>query len=592
MTAADLKTAWRQYHASALAKMEPGKLEIAVTGSMTAQPLEPFLGANLVARGLSPAIQFGPFNQVRQVCRDHEAVLGAEPDAIVLLWRLEDMYLDVLSRGLDDAGALDELFRDVRELARDVFDLRRRFRGILIVSNPPFPSTPLFDLRDITRAGTAMEIFRAVSSLWRAEITRIEGVRQLDLEALLIHAGARHAHDSRTWLLYRQPYTEAFWCDIGEALARLIAAEKRSGKKCIVVDLDNTLWGGVIGDDGLEGIQLGDDFPGKAYRDFQRHLLALKKRGIVLAVASRNHPDQVYEVFERHDAMILARTDFAVFEIHWESKVDSIRRIAEKLNLGLDALVFVDDNAKETGEVRERLPQVTCILVPEELADLPALLAGTDLFDSHAITDEDRRRTEMMVADQQRVKSREIMSEQDFLRSLDLGVNVFAAARQHINRITQLINKTNQFNLTTIRRTQREVEELVSMPDTLVLGMDVHDRYGDYGLVGVAILRKRNLTCSIDTLLMSCRVLGRGVEDAFVASLAHGARTLACTKLRGRYVSTPRNGLVKDLYSRLGFVQDAGSEEWIASLQAVPPAPGHVQLRESFERVSGGVRSV
>jgi FkbH-like protein len=587
MTAADLKTAWRRYNASPAAQSAPGKLNIAVAASMTAQPLEPFLGANLVARGFSPTIHFGPFNQVRQVCRDHGTVLGGDVDAIVVLWRFEDMYLDVLSRSLDDARARDELFRDVRELARDVSELRRRYSGMLAVASPPFPSTPMFDLRDVTRSDAAMSIFRTASGLWREEIGRVEGVRQLDLDALMIHAGVRHALDSRTWLLYRQPYTEAFWCDIGEALARLIAAEKRSGKKCIVVDLDNTLWGGIIGDDGLEGIQLGDDFPGKAYRDFQRHLLALKNRGVVLAVASRNHPDQVYEVFESHDAMILSRSDFAVFEIHWESKVDSIRRIAEKLNLGLDALVFVDDNPKETGEVRERLPEVTCLLVPDELADLPGLLAGTDLFDSHAITEEDRRRTEMMIADQQRVKCREIMSEQDFLNSLDLNVEVFVAERQHVNRITQLINKTNQFNLTTIRRTQREVEDLASLQDSLVLGLDVHDRYGDYGLVGAAILRKRNLACYIDTLLLSCRVLGRGVEDAFVASLADAARMLGCTELRGRYVPTPRNGIVKDLYCRLGFVHDAAEDEWTAGLSALPAAPGHIQLRRRLAVASG-----
>ena len=197
-------------------------------------------------------------------------------------------------------------------------------------------------------------------------------------------------------------------------LGRMIAAEKLSPKKCVVLDLDNTFWGGIIGEDGLAGIQLGDDFPGKAYRDFQRHLLYLKSKGVLLAVASKNNPEDAYEVFDKHDAMVLSRKDIAAFEIHWESKVESIKRVAKKLNIGLDSLVFVDDNPKEIGEVTERLPDVSCVMVPEELAYLPGLLAETDYFDFAEVTDEDRRRTEMMAADNIRQETQESMSEEEF----------------------------------------------------------------------------------------------------------------------------------------------------------------------------------
>src|SRR5207248_3306274 len=199
-----------------------------------------------------------------------------------------------------------------------------------------------------------------ISQFWTQEIGKLERVRLLDLHGLMLTAGIKQAHDTRKWQLYRQPYTEPFWHDVGRMLGRMITAEKINPKKCIVLDLDNTLWGGIIGEDRLEGIQIGDEFPGKAYRDFQRHLLRLKSKGVLLAVASKNNPDDAYEVFDKHDAMVLSRSDIAVFEIHWESKVESIKRVARKLNIGLDALVFVDDNPKEIGEVAERLPDVTC----------------------------------------------------------------------------------------------------------------------------------------------------------------------------------------------------------------------------------------
>ncbi len=384
----------------------------------------------------------------------------------------------------------------------------------------------------------------------------MERVRLFDLHGLMLNAGIKQAQDVRKWQLYRQPYTEAFWQDIGRMLGRMIAAEKISPKKCVVLDLDNTLWGGIIGEDGLEGIQLGDDFPGKAYRDFQRHLLYLKSKGVLLAVASKNNPEDAYEVFDKHDAMVLSRKDIAAFEIHWESKVESIKRVAKKLNIGLDSLVFVDDNPKEIGEVTERLPDVSCVMVPEELAYLPGLLAETDFFDFAEVTDEDRRRTEMMAADNIRQETQETMSEEEFRKSLNLKIDVFAAQKQHLARVTQLINKTNQFTMTTIRRTQDEVEALANSKDALVLGMDIKDKYGDYGLVGVAILKKENKSCVIDTLLMSCRVLGRGAEDTFIAKIAEAAKTLDCDEMRGKYIPTAKNGMVKDLYQRFNFSYD------------------------------------
>lgn len=577
-TASDPKSTWRQYQAELKSQPAPTfDLRIAIAGSITVEPLEPYLGAHLLSRKLKPRISVGPFNQLRQICDDYKSVLGDEDlNAITLIWRIEDLFPDLLARCLGDATALTDLLREVKGFADAVGRLRKNFQGTLIVSTLPYPNMPGFELSEMGQAVAGGLVFQAVSQFWTQEVAKLERVRLLDLHGLMLNAGLRQALDVRKWQLYRQPYTEAFWSDVGRMTGRMIAAEKISPKKCVVLDLDNTLWGGIIGEDGLGGIELGDDFPGKAYRDFQRYLMHLKSKGVMLAVASRNNPEDAYEVFDKHDAMVLSRKDIAAFEIHWESKVESIKRVAKKLNIGLDALVFVDDNPKEIGEVSERLPEVACVTVPEEIAYLPGLLAETDLFDFAEVTDEDRRRAEMMAADNIRQQAQETMSEDDFRKSLNLKIDVFAAQKQHLARITQLINKTNQFNLTTLRRTQDEVEAFADSKDTLVLGMDIKDKYGDYGLVGVAILKKQNKVCIIDTLLMSCRVLGRGAEATFIAKLAEAAKTLNCDELRGKYIPTQKNAMVKDLYQRFDFQHDKATDEWVVKLVAAPKTPAHI----------------
>ena len=576
--ALDPKSHWRQYLAAQkqLPKVE-FDMRVAIAGSMTVEPLEPYLGAHLISKKFKPCIAVAPFNQLRQICHDYKQVLGRNDlDAIALLWRVEDLFPDILAACLDNPAPVEDLLRELKELAGSVGRLRKSFNGTLIVSTPPYPLLPGFELLDIRQALEGMAVFSAVLQFWTQEIARLERVRILDLHGLMLSLGTKHAHDSRKWLLYRQPYTETFWQEIGRLLGRILAAEKISPKKCIALDLDNTLWGGIIGEDGLQGIQLGDDFPGKAYRDFQQTLVCLKKKGVLLAVASKNNPEDVYEVFDKHDAMILSRKDFAALEIHWDSKVESIRRVAKKLNIGLDSIIFVDDNAKEIGEISERLPDVTCVVVPEELADLPDLFAETDFFDFAEITDEDRRRTEMMAADSARLEIQEAMSEEEFRKSLNLKIEVFAAQKQHLARVTQLINKTNQFNLTTVRRTQDEVEELVGSKDALVLGMDIKDKYGDYGLVGVTILKKKAKSCVIDTLLMSCRVLGRGAEETLIAKLAEAAKSLGCDEIRGRYIATSKNAMVKDFYRHFNFQHEPQTDEWFVRITEAPRTPENI----------------
>jgi FkbH-like protein len=554
MDTVDPKSVWRQYlkHPPAEAN-----LTIAIAGSMTAEPLAPYLGAHLLAKGFKPDIVIGPFNQLHRTCLDPKAVLGDKSfDVIILLWRLEDMFPDLLDKP-------DLLLLEVEKFLDAVRTLRANFTGTLIISTPPSPTPPVFDVQDLGQPLTGGFLHRKILDVWIENITAIDHTHILDLHGLMMKAGMDTALDARKWLLYYQPYTEFFWRMIGTQLGRITAAQTLSARKCLVLDADNTLWGGIVGEDGLEGLQLGNDFPGSAYREFQKYVLSLKQKGVLLAIASKNNPEDFFEAFDTHDAMILKRSDIAVFEIHWESKIESLSRIAKTLNIGTNALVFIDDSAKEIGEVQERMPEVACLMVPEEIALFPEILKGSDLFDSSKITDEDRKRTERIADEHKRKHLQETLSESDFKAALGLKIHVFQAEKQHISRITQLINKSNQFNLTTIRRTQDEVEALTLSVNHLVLGMELKDKYGDYGLVGVAILEKQDAICIIDTFLMSCRALGRNAEDTFMAQIAESARNLGCHGLRGTYIQTDKNDMVRDLYKNFGFSETP--EGWLIS---------------------------
>lgn len=573
MTASDPRTAWRQY----LKDKPDADLVVGLAGSVTLEAVEPYIGAHLLSKGLKPAVTVAPFGQLRQVCEDYKSAFSRDDvNVIVIVWRLEDMFPALLARCLDAPEAVAVLLQEVKSFAGAIAKLRQDFKGTLVVATPPYPAMPGYGALDVGQAGAGMYIFNTVSQFWTGEMLKIARVRLFDMQAHLMHFGFAPAHDARKWMLYRQPYAEAFLAVMGRGIGRVIAAEKVSPKKCLVLDLDNTLWGGIVGEDGIGGIALGDEFPGKAFRDFQRYLMHLKSKGVLIAVASKNNPDDALEVFDKHDAMVLTRRDVVHFEIHWESKVESLKRIAQKINIGLDSLVFIDDNPKEIGEVQERLPEVSCVLVPEDLEQLPQLLEGSDFFDFTEVTEEDRKRTEMLVTDNTRQQLQETMSEEDFRKSLGLKIDIFAAEKQHLARVTQLINKTNQFNLTTIRRTQDEVEHLANAPDSLVLGMDIRDKYGEYGLVGVAVLKKQENTCVIDTLLMSCRVLGRGAEATFIAKLAEAAKTLGCDTLRGTYIPTAKNAMVKDLYARFGFAEQGGA--WVLKIVDAPAAPAHIDV--------------
>jgi FkbH-like protein len=366
---------------------------------------------------------------------------------------------------------------------------------------------------------------------------------------------------------------------------RLLRALDKPSAKVMVVDLDNTMWRGILGEDGADGIAMGPSGPGWAHRRLQEALLRLKANGILLAVASKNNPDETLRVLAEHPDCLLRPKDFSAIEINWGAKSESIQRMAAKLNLGIDAFVFLDDSHFEREQVRQALPGVTVLEFPEDPLQLITLLSDSVAFDSPRVTREDRERAASYAAEAQRDElKQQAATPEEFFRSLKLQLKLFSAQPAHVSRLHQLILKTNQFNLTTERTPMDEFRAALEDPDKLVLGMRVADTYGDSGVTGLAIVS--GLSGSelvVENFLLSCRVIGRTVENAFLHWLVEQAARQGQSRIRLRFKPTARNQVAGEFLERSGLVRNPAGETWDAEVSPAGSvlAPHYVSVDDS-----------
>jgi len=409
-------------------------------------------------------------------------------------------------------------------------------------------------------------------------------VRICDLEFLANRAGTLAAEDARGWFESKQPFSPRLLIDAGREMSRLILGLRTPPKKVLVLDLDNTLWGGVVAEDGLEGIEIGDTSPrGEAFKAFQRAIVSLKQRGVLLAVCSKNDHARAIEPFERHPEMVLRASDFVSFKANWEPKSDNLRRMADELGLGLDSFVFVDDNPAEIEIVRQFAPAVTTLLLSADPADYVGQLQDCRLFEPRSITVEDVNRTQQYRAERERQAASSSAADMNsYLESLAMEGFVREFNRVDAPRLAQLINKSNQFNLTTRRRTEAEVYDLIGRQDHVCLSMRLADRFGDHGLISIVIGRVDGALLEVDTWLMSCRVLKRQVEETMLNELSRLARLKGCSSILGVYLATAKNEMVRDFYSRMGFRTRTATDdrgEYVLDLASFSMVPTKVTLR-------------
>lgn len=369
---------------------------------------------------------------------------------------------------------------------------------------------------------------------------------------------------------------------VASRVVDIISAVKGKFKKCLILDLDNTLWGGIIGDDGLEGIQLGHGLGiGKAFTEFQLWVKKLRQRGIIICVASKNNEETAKEPFQKHPDMVLSLDDIAVFQANWDTKVENIRIIQSVLNIGFDSMVFLDDNPFERAIVRENIPGITVPELPEDPAEYLEYLYSLNLFETSSYSDNDKDRTKQYQVEAKRVSlSKTFENEDDFLKSLDMVSEVDGFTKFNTPRVAQLSQRSNQFNLRTVRYTEDEIRALASDPNAICLAFNLNDKFGDNGLIGVIIMNKlSDDTAFIDTWFMSCRVLKRGMENFMLNMAVENAKKQGFKFLVGEYLPTQKNLMVADHYTSLGFSELEGQpNRYSLSLSDFKPLPSHIAL--------------
>jgi FkbH-like protein len=552
-----------QTNPEALSDLPP--LRVAVLRNFTAEGLLPVLAGEIVRAGFAPKFYLGDFDAVAaDVLNPDSPLFRFQPDFIILAQWLEGLQPVLANRFLTLSteqveGAVADLRGQQQQLLRA---LRERTKAVVLLNNFPVPPAPTLGILDAQRTGGQTATVLQLNAALAADCQAVGDAYIVDLMRLIGDVGYRNAVNERFWQTARAPLAPPGLIAYGQECGRFFRALRGRARKCLVLDCDNTLWGGIVGEDGLEGIKCDTTYPGSCFRALQEEALNLYHRGVILALCSKNNEADVLQVLREHPDMVLREEHFAIMMVNWDDKVTNLRRIAAELNIGLDSLVFVDDNPFETNFVSEHLPEVAVIPLTVNLAGHRAALARSGLFDTLSVSAEDRKRTEMYRSDRQRKElERSTGSLAEYLAGLETRAEFGSPRRTEIARVAQLTQKTNQFNLTTRRYSEGEITALAGGPDSEVTRLSAADKVSDLGLVGVAVTRYRGELAEIDSFLMSCRALGRGLEDGLLHIVADNARRRGATIVRGVFRKTKKNDLCVDFYERNGFAKTESTPE-------------------------------
>ena len=564
---------------------------LGIISNATSHFIVPALVASAARHGIALECCETDFDQgVQEALSAASAINRAQPDAVLLA--LDYRALPLRPCLGDVAAAQETIAAALAHLALIRDGISRNGKAICIVQTIARPSETLFGNVDLAVPGTMRGLVDGVNRGISESISG-SGDVLFDVAALAETVGLANWHDPTLWNLAKLPFSDAFLPLYADHVGRIVGALRGKSRRCLILDLDNTVWGGVIGDDGLEGIVIGQGDPtGEAHLSVQQTALALRERGIVLAVSSKNNDETARIPFQKHPDMLLRESHIAVFQANWNDKATNIKAIADALSLSLDSMVLLDDNSAERALVRQLLPQVAVPELPSDPALFARTLLASGYFEAIAFSAEDRKRSEFYEDNARRVALREQAGDLAiYLASLEMVMTVQPFDELGRHRIVQLINKSNQFNLTTRRYTEREIEEVERDPDCFTLQARLSDRLGDNGMISVVICRRNGRDWNVDTWLMSCRVLGRRVEEAILQELLKQARQRGLDRIIGTYRPTARNKLVEDHYAKLAFTlverREDGTTVWQLPVADAPSETLPLDVRHPVvERVA------
>jgi FkbH-like protein len=538
--------------------------------------------APLLARAGSIEPIITPYGQVAQILLSRTEETWPSDAEGAVVWTSPSSIAGYDRARRHEDWELEEILSEVDQFGRALAAIPPHVRHIFVPAWAPLHrSESRRGLLDMDPA------HGLVALLMRMNLRLCEAVRgdarihMFDSARWISMVGER-AFDARLWYLTKTPFGVDVFRNAARDFAAALRGLRGGARKLVALDLDNTLWGGVVGDTGWQKLRLGGhDAVGEAFLDFQRGLKALTRRGVLLGLVSKNDEAVALEAIESHPEMALGGEDFAGWRINWNDKAANLAALADDLNLGLDAIVFIDDNPAERARVREALPQVLVPDWPSSPIDFPAALDALDCFDAPFVSDEDRVRAKSYVAERKRRETRDqVQSLDDWLDTLELSVIVEELNKSNLERASQLLNKTNQFNLRTRRLTASELAMWAAANGNELLVFRVIDRFGDYGLVGIAGLRidSDKPTASIEDLVLSCRVMGRRVEETMLCVIAERARMLGAKTLIADFVPTSRNQPCRSFLEQSAMRAESGGERFWLNLSNQLPRPKAVNL--------------
>lgn len=563
-----------QYQRQCLDKPSLNPIRIAFLAASTLDHLVPVIRYWMARETFPTEIYVAPFRTIEtEILDSNSALYEFKPDYVVLLLETNDLLAQVPAhpyRQIVRESAAREAGRWIA-LAKSV--LEKTATHVLIATPVP-PSDGPMGLQDaLSPEGSAYRVQRITEAL----VEQVPaGITLWDLTSIAYAFGLHAWHQPALWFHSKHAFNLDAYGIVAHHFSRLIAGLRGQAKKVCVLDLDQTLWGGVIGDDGLNGIRIGVDAgaEGEAYAAFQGYLKELRQQGVLLAVCSKNEHETAKEPFLKHEGMVLKWQDFAAFEANWNNKADNLLKIAQKLNVGLQSLVFVDDNPVECDYVKRALPEVTVVHLADDPAHYISTLSRLRLFDKPHVTQEDRHRTGMIAAELEREAAQRLAINTDiFLDSLDLRGEKGSVDGATIERSWQLLHKTNQFNVTTRTPTLQEMTQ--KSHEGIVRWYRLRDRFGEYGIVSVVIAESQDQRLVIEAWVMSCRAFQRTLEAFVMRDLIELAQSRHCTVIEVLYRPTTRNGLVVGALRQLGFqeVQVLANHDTLFTFALSQPAP-------------------
>lgn len=556
------------------------KIRVALLSSFTINGLSETLAVKCAERKIDYLNFQGKYNQYNQEILDSSSELYKfEPEITFLILDSRSILADVFY--FPYAKSLDERKEFIEIKCKEIINLANFFvnnaKSKLLITNLNIPVySPYGICENKTDYGLKEMVFDFNQKLKTAFMNE-SSIFLYDFNGFIQKFGEENIFDYRQYFLGDIKIALNVIPSLAEEFLGYIIPVKGINRKCIVLDLDNILWGGVVGEDGFDGIKLGPNSPGNAFLEFQRRLLALNQRGIILAINSRNNIEDALEVIRNHPHMVLKEENFASMRINWNDKISNIKEIALELNIGLDSLVFIDDDPVNRELMKKILPEVLTAEMPND----PSLFAKTLLdlpdFNVLKITKEDTQRSQMYFHDKKRKEFLHQTTDlKKYLKDLGIKVTIKKADDFTIPRISQLTLKTNQFNLTTHRYQEEKIKKFAEDENVIVGCAQVEDKFGNSGITGVFIIKKGNSDWLIDTFLLSCRVMGRGIEDTILASILINAKKKGIKQIKGQYIPTKKNEPCKHFLSSFGFKKF--DEFWIYDLSKDVETQDHIQL--------------